>query len=152
MDVATRKQRLLLAGADANRYNYIYWNLGWSHDSRWIAFKGQPRDANEFELAVAGIGAGDGLRVLFKTSGSLHADFTWAPDNRRVLFAMHSPQHQGSKLFLVDRLNPTAPALFLGHAGDQEVLGAAWSRDGRRIAFAGQTDPQPMDWLSGATR
>jgi Tol biopolymer transport system component len=146
MDAKTRQQRLLLTGDDASRYSYIYWNLGWSHDSRWIAFKAQNRETREYELAAASIAAPDNLQVLYKTTGSLNADFTWSPDNRRVLFSMHSPNQQAAKLFWVDRPAPRSPEIFPNLPPVQDILGAAWSPGGRQIAFAGLTPSQPTDW------
>jgi hypothetical protein len=74
MNFDTRRQRLLLTGEPAARYGYIYWNLGWSHDSRWIAFKAQNPQTSEDELAVARMDAPEKFQVLYKTTGSLHAD------------------------------------------------------------------------------
>ena len=52
-DVTTKQSRKLLSGDGATRYSYIYWNLGWSHDSKSIAFKARCRDANlKDELVV----------------------------------------------------------------------------------------------------
>jgi Tol biopolymer transport system component len=137
---------LLLTGDDATRYTYIYWNLGWSHDSRWIAFKAQNRATREYELAGAAIDVPNSFQVLYKTTGSLNADFTWSPDNRRVVFSMHSPPHQGTKLFWVDRAASKVPELFPNQPPLNDILGAAWSHDGRQIAFASQAPPQPIDW------
>jgi Tol biopolymer transport system component len=146
MDPDTRHERRLLTGERATRYSTIYWNLGWSHDSRWIAFKGQNRQTREYELAVANIDAANEFRVLYSTSGSLNADFTWSPDNRRVLFAMETPLARGSKLYWVDRAAPQAPKLFAGQPEDQMIFDCDWSPDGRRIVFCSQSLPQPEDW------
>jgi Tol biopolymer transport system component len=146
MDARTRQERLLLTGDDASRYSYIYWNLGWSHDSRWIAFKAQNRATREYELAVADIDDPNGFQVLYKTGGSLNADFTWSPDNRRVVFSMHSPPHQGTKLFWVDSAAARGPELFPEQPPLQDILDVAWSPDGRQIAFVGQSPPRPIDW------
>ena len=52
-DVATKQSRKLLSGDAVTRYGYIYWNLGWSHDSRAIAFKARRREAGlKDELVV----------------------------------------------------------------------------------------------------
>ena len=146
MDARTRQQRLLLTGDAASRYSYVYWNLGWSHDSRWIAFKAQNRATREYELAAAATDVPSSFQVLYTTTGSLNADFTWSPDNRRVVFSMHSPPHQGTKLFWVDRAASREPQLFPNHPPFQDILGCAWSPDGRQIALASQSHPQPIDW------
>ncbi|MBW3600417.1 MAG: hypothetical protein KY475_24530 [Planctomycetes bacterium] len=137
---------MLLTGDNASRYSYIYWNLGWSHDSRWIAFKARNRQTGEDEVAVAGLGRDDQFQVLHTDSGEIHADFTWSTDNRRVLFAMNTPALQASKLFWIDRTAPQAPELLPGQPSNQELFGCAWSPDGRHIVFSGQSIPQPIEW------
>ena len=146
LDVKSRAQRPLLTGDASTRYSYVYWNLGWSHDSRWIAFRGRKRAAEEDEIAIARIGSDDQFQVLHSGAGNIHPDFTWSPDNRRVLFALHTPALQASRLFWIDRTAPGPPQLLDGQPSDLQILNGAWSLDGRHIAFSSESTPQPVDW------
>lgn len=144
-NIATGEDRELLRGQNATRYDYVYWNLGWSHDSRSIAFKGRRRDTGEDELAVADVDSPDGFQVLYSTTGSLNVDFTFSPDNEQVLFAMHNPAHKGPQLYLCSRTTPGPPELLPGQPSNLKILDCAWSSQDR-IAFAGQRIPQPVNW------
>lgn len=145
-NVDTQKERLLLTGEASTRYSYIYWNLGWSHDSRWIAFRARNRNTGEDEVAVAGADPDDRLQVLHTGEGNIHPDFTWSADNRRVLFAIHTPAIQASRLFWADRTAPGPPELLASQPSDLDILNCAWSSDGRHIAFTSESIPQPLSW------
>lgn len=84
MNVQTQEQRKLLVEKNASRYDTIYWNLGWSHDSRSIAFKARNRQTQESEVAIADIDSPDGFRILHASAGLISPDFTWSADNQQI--------------------------------------------------------------------
>jgi Tol biopolymer transport system component len=144
-NVATGDERELLRGEDATRYDYIYWNLGWSHDSRSIAFKGRNPETGEDELAVADADSPNSFQVLYSTTGSLNNDFTFSPDNGRVLFAMQNPALKAPKLYFCSRNQPGPPTLLPNQPTGIAIFGGAWSSDDR-ITFTGERTPTPLDW------
>ena len=149
----TPPEPLRLNARRSSRYGSIYWNLGWSHDGRSIAFKARNRDTGNDELAVADFDSRDGLKVLYTTTGNINADFTFSPDNSQVLFAMHSPEHKAPRLFVCEVEEPGAPRLLEGQPSDLRIFDCAWSSDDV-ITFAGQQLPVPTEWTGngGTTR
>lgn len=150
-EVDSGKERDLLRGDDATRYSSIVWNLGWSHDSRRIAFKGRLRETGIEEVAVIDVGPPHRLTVLHSPASGINADFTWSPDSEQVLFSMHSPEHKGHRLFLSPRNEPGSFALFPNQPSDQWIYECAWSRHGL-MAFCGERMHQPQDWPAKTAR
>ena len=146
MNVETKAQTPLLVGEQATLFNYTHWNLGWSHDSRSIAFKGRNRKTKGEDIVVADIDSPDGFKVLLPSSQGVYVDFTWHPDNKRVLFAMRSPVETMSQLYTKDRTTDEPPLLLPRQPAGWNVVGCAWSRDGKQIVFAGEKIPQPVEW------
>jgi Tol biopolymer transport system component len=145
MNVETKETRELLQGADGTRYNYTYWNLGWSHDSNSIAFKGRLSEGGGSEVAVVEIEDGS-LTVLDPDASTVNPDFTFSPDNQGVLFSKRGPGNVRPQLYLVHRKSPGELELLKGQPEDRTLYNCDWSHNGRFITFTGQLDPQPVEW------
>jgi Tol biopolymer transport system component len=146
MNAKTKEQRPVLIGDQATMFRSTYWNFGWSHDSRSIAFKARNRETNAEGIVVADIDSPDGFKILLASTVGVNADFSFSPDNRRVLFAMHDPKTNGSRLFTIDRDKNGAPQLLPGQPLDGNIRDSAWSPNGKRIAFIAKKTPQPVEW------
>ncbi len=146
LNLDTGDTRQLLVGDQATQYSYIYWNLGWSHDSRSVCTKARNRKTNAEEVIVADIDSPDGFKVLQSAVPGINVDFTWGPENKNILFAMHNPFHKGPQLYLTNRENPAAPMLLPGQPLDKKIYDCAWSPDGKKILFSGQLFPQEVEW------
>jgi len=142
----TGETREILQGEEAQRYSYIYWNLGWSRDSQAIAFKGRNRETGQDEAALVEIDAPDRFRVLYATDESIQADFTFSPGDQQVLFSKHSKVHRGPALFVVAADGSKPPKLLLGQPSDVTIYNCDWSPDGKLIAFSGQLPPEQLEW------
>jgi len=145
MNVATGKKKTVLTGDLAERYASVYWNLGWSHDSRAIAFKGRNRSTGQDELAVIKIDHPEHLDVLYSGPG-IEADFTFTPDNQGVLFARSEQGKTGPRLFLAHRKTPGKSELLKEQPADQVIYDCDWSTDGSEIVFTSVHTPVPVDW------
>jgi TolB protein len=107
-DVESGKISTLLAKG-AHPYQYIYWNMCWSPDSRQLAFKGKTETHEEIGLLA--IKGSVGLRNRFSTNESMGEDLAWSPDGKRLLFNMYSPAHRRKLIFQLDVTANTGPTL-----------------------------------------
>ncbi|MGI9472970.1 MAG: hypothetical protein ACR2NZ_15625 [Rubripirellula sp.] len=98
-DVASEKSRTALAKGD-HPYQYIFWNMTWSPDSRQIAFKGKLDGTHE--LAILSLDGPSQLNRRFATSNEMADDLAWSPDGGRLLFNMHSRPHRHKVIFQLD--------------------------------------------------
>ena len=107
-DVESGSIRTALAKAD-HPYQYIYWNMCWSPDSRKIAFKGKTETHEEISvLPITGVSK---IRKLFSTNESMGEDLAWSPDGKRLLFNMYSPPHRRELIFQLDIAANSSPRL-----------------------------------------
>src|SRR5882762_4236448 len=149
-------------------------NAAWSPDGKWIAFlsdrPGQIKDTPEGKKQLYVISADGGeAQQMTKAENDIGA-FEWAPDSRRIAFAVLDPEsktlkdrkekygeysvvhadYQMAHLWMIDLPDGTtnaAPEAKRLTEGDAFSMGSfAWSPDGTRIAFSAQSDP---DLISG---
>ena len=142
----TKETRELLKGADATRYSSAYWNLGWSHDSKSIAFMGRLSQGAD-EITVVDIEDPGALQVLVPDASGVSPDFTFTPDNQSVVFSMNNPGHFGAHLYVARRKTAGEFELLKGQPESHKILGCDWSHDGRLIVLASIVEPDPVDWL-----
>ena len=107
-DVASGSIRTLLAKAD-HPYQYIYWNMCWSPDSRQIVFKGKTETHQE--ISILPVSGPREIRKRFSTNEPMGEDLAWSPDGERILFNMYSPTHRRDLIFQLDANESTAPRL-----------------------------------------
>lgn len=128
-------------------FSYTYWNLGWSHDSRSIAFKARNRRTAGEDIVVADIHSPDGFQILLESSKGVHPDYTFSPDNRPVMFAMNNPNDGVPQLYTVDRINHGRTQQFAGQRRDWKIFNCD-SHPSGKIAFSGEKILQPRDWAT----
>ncbi len=145
-DVATGNTRELLTGADAQRYSYIYWNHGWSHDSQTIAFKARTTPDRLYEVSACDVAPGSRLEVLHSDPVQTNADFTFSSDNRSVLFSMPIPALKKPRIVAVSRDQPGEPQLLETLPEEYRSLDVDWSPTETLVAFSAEVDPRPADW------
>src|SRR5713101_3005353 len=161
-DVATGESHALTLAKKSST------NAAWSPDAKWIAFladrPGQIKDTPEGKKQLYVISADGGeAQQLTKTENDIGA-FEWAPDSRRIAFAVLDPEPKALKdrkekygeysvvhadyqmthlwtIELPDSSANTAPEAKRLTEGDAFSVGSfAWSPDGTRIAFSAQKD------------
>lgn len=145
MDAKSGEKRPLLSEDQATQLSFIYWNPGWSHDSKWIAFKSTTVRGLDGLVAVANVDSTKEFRILYEGPNRVHEDLTWHPDSQHVVFS--SQLSQGARMTLVklNRSNPAAPEVLPGQNADWDILDSDWSPDGRHIVFAALVPPEPVD-------
>lgn len=147
MDPKTHATRILLSGAEAQRYIQIYWNLGWSHDSKTVGFKARRRDGED-EIAVIDIDKPQGLQPLLSKIKGINPDITFTAKNDGVVFGMHNPKVKGSQLHVVYRNKPEEIKVLPNQPDNLRIIDAHWSRDGQWLTFSGQELPAPTAWTT----
>lgn len=152
MNPQTLATRTLLTGGDAQHYTYIYWNLGWSHDSKTVGFKARRRSDGEDEVAVIDIDKPQGLQPLLSKIKGINPDITFTANNDGVVFGMHNPKVKGSQLHVVYRKQPDTVHVLPNQPENVRIIDAHWSRDGRWLAFSGQELAAPTEWTTELAR
>ena len=162
-DVATGESHALTAAKKSSS------NAEWSADGKWIAFlsdrpgqiSGTPADKKQLYVIAAD---GGEAQQLTKEENDISA-FEWAPDSRRLAFAVMDPEpkalkdrkekygeysvvhadYQMAHLWTIELTesptNAAPEAKRLTHGDAFSVGSFAWSPDGTRIAFSAQRDP-----------
>lgn len=148
LDVKTNRRRDLLTSEQSAMLGSVYWNLGWSPDSQWIAFKARRATGNDGMVVVANVKSPDEFKILYEGPNRINEDFTWHPDNAHVVCAMRTPAHSKLRLVKISRVHPAAPEILPGQPADWDVLDCDWSPDGKHIVFAAMALPAPVDWFA----
>lgn len=144
LNTETGERAQLLTEAQQQDVSHVYWNLGWSHDSKSIAFKSRSQ-AGQHQLFVADVDTPDGFRLLY-TAADIEEDMSWLPDNKTVIF---TTTFEGSprRHFATISREPGAKAQkFPGIPDDWDVLNLDCSPDGKYAVFTGTPPPQPAVW------
>lgn len=144
LNTKTDEQSQLLTDAQQQDVGHVYWNLGWSHDSKSIAFKCRGQ-AGTPQLAVADIGSPDGFKVLY-TAADIEEDMSWLPDNKTVVFLTTFKGHSRRQFATISREAGAVPQPIPGIPDDWDVLNMDCSPDGKYAVFTGTPPPQPVEW------
>ena len=145
LNTRTDERHSLLTDEQASQLRYIYWNLGWSHDGRSLAFKARDAATDSDLVVVADVDSPDGFKVLYSGKG-INADFTWHPNGKTVLFSAKDSSANAPRLFTIDRDTDQPPELLPGQPDDWKIFDCDWSPDGQRIVFCATAPPQPIEW------
>lgn len=131
-DVESRQLRTLLE-ANAHPWRQIYWNSGWSPDSRRLCVKGMTKDELQ-EVAVVTVDQ-DPPKLKIHHSGktTVNADFAWHPAGNRVVFAMVCPERSHVQLYEFDPDKDAAPTLVKGQDAKRNNNDVCWTPDGKRL-------------------
>ncbi len=146
MNTETEARLDLLTAAQEQQVRSIYWNIGWSHDSKSIAFKGRSQTAEEEIVAVADVDNPDGFKVVYSGMDRVNEDFTWHPDNKRVAFAMRTPSSKSLRIVTVNRETNDPPVVVAGLPEDWMAFDCDWSADGKQIVFSALVPVQSVEW------
>ena len=132
----------MFVGEQATRYAYVYWNMGWSQNSRWIGCKARLRMSESDEIVIASIEDSKEFKVLHSASG-IGSDIAWSPDHQRIAFPINPGNGRQPGLFTVSREKAGPAERSPLSQSDLKIVGFDWSHDGKYIAIAGQKIAQP---------
>ncbi len=136
-DLASKESRTVLA-ADKHPWRQIFWNSGWSPDSRRLCFKGLTADEKQEIATVNMTGDEPGLKVHFSGKDSINADFAWHPNGHRIVFPMTSAERGGLQLYEFAPDKDAAPTLVKGQDASLHNSGVCWTPDGQRLIVVGR--------------
>ena len=132
-DVASGKITTVLAKG-AHHYQYIYWNMSWSPDSRQLAFKGKTETHQE--IGILSITGPTEVRRRFSTNESMGEDLAWSPNGKRLLFNMYSPTHRRELIFQLDVAGAASPRLVPEINTSMPWTSICFSPDGKWMILA----------------
>lgn len=132
-DVESGKVTTALAKG-THPYQYIYWNMSWSPDSRQLAFKGKTETHQE--IGILSITGPAQVRNRFSTNESMGEDLAWSPDGKQLLFNMYSPKHRRELIFQLDVAGTTSPRLVPEINTSMPWTSICFSPDGKWMILA----------------
>ncbi|MCG8649780.1 MAG: hypothetical protein MI861_08100, partial [Pirellulales bacterium] len=134
-DVETEKIRVVLS-KDQHPYQYIFWNMCWSPDSRQIVFKG--RLPGKQEIAIVNMSGEPNLKSCHSSTQQIAADLAWSPDGKRILFNMRSPQKKKTLLYEFSLDGADSLRLVAGIGTDRAWGSVCFSPDGKWLVLSSQ--------------
>jgi hypothetical protein len=138
-DVKTDQRRILPAEDKPSPYKAIEKGLGWSRDSKTLAFKTRltKDEGNAVAIVAMDVDKPDAPDVLY-TGVRLHSDVSWHPDGHQVLFSGLDPSTGTPQMFIVKRNAPEKLTPVPGQPRDWRIIDCDWSPDGHQIIFTAE--------------
>ncbi|MBC7964350.1 MAG: DUF1583 domain-containing protein, partial [Fuerstia sp.] len=136
-DMKTKSSRPLLNDQQAAEFVLIDVGLGWSHDSKSIAFKAIPKTQREEVVAVVDLNSPDTFQVVY-SGRQINPDLSWHPDGKRILFSTWDAATSTTRLYTVHRDSPNAPKLLPGQPPGWQIFDCDWSPDGAKVVFTAE--------------
>ncbi|MFO1001612.1 MAG: DUF1583 domain-containing protein [Planctomycetaceae bacterium] len=138
-DVKTQQRRILPPEDQPTPYKAIEKGLGWSRDSKSLAFKARltKDEGNAVAIVAMDIDKPDKPDVLY-TGVRLHSDVSWHPDGNQVLFSGLDPSTGTPQMFIVKRNAPEKLIPVPGQPRDWRIIDCDWSPDGHQIVFTAE--------------
>lgn len=132
-DVESEKIRVVLE-KEAHPYQYIFWNMSWSPDSKRLVFKG--RLTNKQEIAIVNVTGKPNLKRGHSSDKQIAGDLAWSPDGKRILFNMYSNQFKKSLMhqFAPDSDDP--PQLVPKLSTDRAWASVCFTPDGKWLILS----------------
>lgn len=156
-DLDQPKGRTLLT----RRYAGIHYNLCWSPDGQWIAFRGTTHDNQAQYAAVHVEGEAKGFKVFWPVrldgqssppaspdSKNFCGTVAWTGDGQRVLAGLFTPDGRSCKLYFLDVEGRRPPQLLPGQPPVWRIWGLDLSPDGKKILLNGTIPPPQPAWDS----
>jgi Tol biopolymer transport system component len=138
-DLATKTKHAVFPVNKPLPYQQIYWNCGWSPDSRRVCLKGDRRVPavgqgnfrafmRQVEIAVVAVDGEPQLKFCCD-AGDVAEDVAWHPDGTRIVIP------KAGQLYVLNPDTDDPPSLVPGLPADRTNAGMCWSRDGEILVF-----------------
>ncbi|MEJ7592086.1 MAG: DUF1583 domain-containing protein [Planctomycetaceae bacterium] len=139
LDVKTQQRLIIPDERQPLSYRSIEKGIGWSHDSKSLAFRVKLKkvDADAAAIVVADLDTPDKLDVLY-TALRLHSDVSWHPDGNQILFSGLDSSTGTPQMFIIKRDEPKTVVSVPGQPRNWRIIDCDWSPDGQRIAFTAE--------------
>ncbi len=127
-DVASGESRVVLPKG-SHHYQYIYWNMSWSPDSRQIVLRAKKGDRQE--IAIVNATGDPQVETLFSSNKDFGFDLAWSPTGPQILFNMYSRKYLREVIFKIDLRNRGRPKPLLEANTAMRWSSIAFSPDGK---------------------
>ena len=115
-------------------YRQIFWNMGWSRDSQYIAFKAINRDG-KMEIGVVHA-RGEEFGLKRRVEEGLSHTFTWSPDGTRLMFSKIDPKTERYQIYSIDQDLKEAPQRLPGQDPAWNYSDIGYTADGKHLLFS----------------
>ena len=115
-------------------YKRIFWNMGWSRDDKYVAYKAMNRDG-KVEMGIANIQSDTIPPLTLETGSNLLASFAWHP-NGTVLFVKYCDEREHFQIYSAYPDPDRKPKLLAGCDPERSYADIAYSPDGNRILIS----------------
>ena len=141
-DLKTEQRRMIPADDQPSPFRAIDKGLGWSRDSKSLAFKARLMNDQGDAVAIVAIDLDkpDKVNVLH-TGIRLHSDVSWHPDGNQVLFSGLDSSTGTPQMFIVKRNDPEKLVPVPGQPRNWRIIDCDWSPDGHQIVFTAEPPP-----------
>ncbi len=132
-DVDSEETRVVLAKGE-HPYQYIFWNMAWSPDSKRMVFKG--RLPNKQQLAIVNMTGAPDLKTYHATDRQIGADLAWSPDGKRIVFNLNTPEKKKALLYEFSPEGDGTPIRMKEVGEERAVTSVCFSPDGKWLIYA----------------
>lgn len=139
LDVKTDEQRVIPSADEPSPFRAIEKGIGWSRDSKSLAFKARLTKDQGDAVAIVAIDLDkpEKVKVLY-TGVRLHSDVSWHPDGNQVLFSGLDPSTGTPQMFIVKRDKPETIIPVPDQPRNWRIIDCDWSPDGHQIVFTAE--------------
>lgn len=127
-------ERRLLFNEVQTPYRRIFWNMGWSRDDKYVAYKAANRDG-KIEMGIMNLLDKEASPITLEAGSNLLASFAWHPDGT-VLFVKHCDEREHFQIYSVAADQKAEPKLLAGCDPERSYADIAYSPDGNQLLIS----------------
>jgi TolB protein len=129
--VSTHSREVVPADWD---YTRVYWNPGWSPDSKEVCFKARHQQGHD-EFVIMSVETDvPTIRHRIRADG-FNEDIAWHPDGSRILIPKAAAKGVPGQIYAYDPDTADEPTPLAGQPTDRHNSGMCWTRDGKTLYF-----------------
>ncbi len=132
-DIESGTTRVVLPSG-THPYQYIFWNMAWSPDSKRLVFKG--RLPTKQEIAIVEMTGEPNLKRYQSSDRQIAGDLAWSPDGTRIMFSMLTAENDRSLMYQFTPDSDDPPKLVDGVSTDRAWATGCFSPDGKWLVLS----------------